>query len=70
MSRTKFLGVRMTNDELAALRMMADERSCSVGAVVRWAVRKSVLADPPSPPMNEGYAVVTEAAGAPFGVQP
>lgn len=35
--------VRFTPTELAALRSMADERSCSVGAVVRWAVRKMVL---------------------------
>ena len=38
--------------------------------LVSEAKRRGLLADPPDPPkMNEGYAVVHEAAGAPFGIQ-
>lgn len=48
-SKSLMHNVRFTPAELAALRNMADERSCSVGAVVRWAVRRAVLADPPGP---------------------
>lgn len=44
-NKTLMRNVRFTPAELAALRSMADERSCSVGAVVRWAVRKAVIAD-------------------------
>ena len=46
-SKTLMHNIRFTPADLAALRSMADERSCSVGAVVRWAVRKAVIADPP-----------------------
>ena len=57
--------VRFTPAELAALRSMADERSCSVGAVVRWAVRKAVMPDPASPRKNNGEsAVLVQSAGA------
>lgn len=68
---TEYVPVKMTPAELAALRGMADERSCSVGAVVRWAVRKAVLADPPDPPRNEskGAPEFATTAGASFGVQ-
>lgn len=63
---TEYVPVKMTPAELAALRSMADERSCSVGAVVRWAVRKAVLADPPGhpPKMNEGSTVFVQSTGA------
>lgn len=67
--KSMYVPVKMTPAELAALRMIATERCCSVASVVRWAVRKSVMADPPSPPKNEGYANVSQAAGAPFGIQ-
>ena len=40
MSKSLMHNVRFTPAELAALRSVADERSCSVGAVVRWAVRQ------------------------------
>ena len=42
-NKTLIHGVRFTPAELAALRSMAEDRSCSVGAVVRWAVRKAVI---------------------------
>ena len=62
--------VRFTPAELAALRSMADERSCSVAACVRWAVRKAVLADPPSL-RNESKEApkIAQTGGASFGVQ-
>lgn len=64
--RTLIHGVRFTPMELAALRSVADERSCSVGAVVRWAVRKAVLADPPDSrkEKNEGKRQVSQDGGA------
>ena len=40
---TEYVPVRMTPAELAMLREVAEDRSCSVGAVVRWAVRKAVI---------------------------
>lgn len=40
MSKSLMHNVRFTPAELAALRSVADERSCSVVAVVRWAVRQ------------------------------
>jgi len=41
-TRTQMFNIRFTPAELAALRSVADERSCSVGAVVRWAVRRTL----------------------------
>lgn len=68
---TEYVPVKMTPAELAALREVADERSCSVGAVVRWAVRKAVLADPPSPRNESKEApMISRTGGASFGVQP
>ena len=73
MNETKTLmhNIRFTPAELAALRSIADERSCSVGAVVRWAVRKAAMADPPSP-KNESKEAPKfhETGGASFGVRP
>lgn len=67
MPRKHFLGVRLTNDELAAVRGLALERSCSAGAVVRWAVRCAVLAETPE---NEAKGAPTfDQTGAPFFVQ-
>ena len=43
MTKSEALRVRMTPAELAMLREVAEDRSCSVGAVVRWAVRKVVI---------------------------
>ena len=43
MTKSEALRFRMTPAELAALRSMAEERSCSVGAVVRWAVREAII---------------------------
>ena len=69
--KTVYVPVLMEAAEHAALRSVADERSCSVGAVVRWAVRKAVLADPPSP-RNESKEApkFAQTGGASFGVQP
>ena len=70
--KTVYVPVLMEPADLAALRSVADERSCSVGAVVRWAVRKAVLADPPDSrkEKNEGSAVRLDNCGAtPLGVQ-
>ena len=39
-NKSKMHNIRFTPAELEALRMVAEERSCGVGAVVRWAVRK------------------------------
>ena len=72
-TRTEFLGLRITPADLAALRSVADERSCSVGAVVRWAVRKAVLADPPDSRQKESKEAPKFAetgGGASFAVQP
>ena len=41
--KTRYVPVMMTPAEYTALRSMADKHSCSVSAVVRWAVRKMVL---------------------------
>lgn len=70
-SKTLMHNIRFSPGELAALRSMADERSCSVGAVVRWAVRKAVIADPPGP-RNESKEApkFAQTGGASFGVQP
>lgn len=40
MTKIEALRVRVTPAEHAALRGVADERSCSVSAVVRWAVHQ------------------------------
>ena len=61
MAKKAYVPVLMEPAELAALRSVADERSCSVGAVVRWAVRKAVI-DPPK--KNEGSAVRLDNRGA------
>ena len=65
MAKKAYVPVLMEPAELAALRSVADERSCSVGAVVRWAVRKAVF-DPPGSvaTKNEGSAVFVQSAGA------
>ena len=49
---SEYVPVKMTPTEVAALRSLADERSCSVAAVVRWAVRKAMI-DPPDTRKNE-----------------
>lgn len=66
MTRTELLGVRMTAAELAALRNVADERCCSVGAVVRWAVKAAVIGNSPGgrQAKNEGSAKVIEPGDA------
>ena len=66
MTKSEALRVRVTPGELTALRSMAEDRSCSVGAVVRWAVRKAVLADPPGgqSQRNGESAVLVQSAGA------
>ena len=46
--KNAYVPVLMTPAELAALRSAASARSCSVGAVVRWAIRQTYI-DPPSP---------------------
>lgn len=67
--RQFYTPVLLGADEHAAVRSIADERSCSIGAVLRWAVRKALLADPPDGVKNEGHAVVLDAAGTPFRIQ-
>jgi hypothetical protein len=68
--KTEFVPVRMTAGEVAALRCIADERSCSVGAVVRWAVRKAAMPDPPSPRNESKEApMIAQTGGASFGIQ-
>lgn len=68
--KTEFVTMRMTPTELAALQAVANERSCSVGAVVRWAVRRSVIDDPPHQKRIGEGAVVTQTGGAaPLGIQ-
>ena len=67
-SKTLMRNVRFAPAELAALQRVADERSCSVGAVVRAAVKAQYI-EPPGAKKNEGYANVSEAAGVPFHVQ-
>jgi hypothetical protein len=47
-SKSQMRSIRFTPAELAALRSVADERSCSVGAVVRWAVKAAVIGDQPN----------------------
>lgn len=39
-NKSEMHNIRFTSTELEALRMVAEERSCGVGAVVRWAVHK------------------------------
>ena len=66
MTRTELLGVRMTAAEAAALRAVANERSCSVGAVMRWAVKTAVIGDSPGGRGERSgeRATVLETAGA------
>jgi hypothetical protein len=71
-SKTEYVPVLMEPAELAALRDVATERSCSVGAVVRWAVRKAVIDEPLGNRQgrNEGSTGVLDGHGAtPLGIQ-
>lgn len=43
---TEFLSVRFSPDERNALQLIADERTCSMGAVLRWAVHVALLGEP------------------------
>jgi hypothetical protein len=43
--RTEATRIRLTPAELADLRSMADERSCSVSAVVRWAIKAALQSE-------------------------
>lgn len=65
-SKTLMRNVRFTPAELAALQAVANERSCSVGAVVRWAVKSAVIGDPPGGRGKRSgeRATVLETAGA------
>lgn len=65
-SKTLMRNVRFTPAELAALQAVANERSCSVGAVVRWAIKSAVIGDPPSGRGKRSgeRAQVCETAGA------
>ena len=42
-NKTEYVTMRMTPAEAEALRAVAKERSCSVGAVVRWSVHVALL---------------------------
>lgn len=69
-NKTEFVPVQMTPAEREALQAVANERSCSVGAVVRWAVRRSVIDDPPHQKRSGEHAVVIETGGAaPLAIQ-
>jgi hypothetical protein len=71
-TKTAYVPVLMEPAELAALRSVADERSCSVGAVVRWAIRRAVIEEPPGSRQtkNEGSTGVFDGHGAsPLGIQ-
>lgn len=67
-NKSQMHNIRFTPAELATLQRIADERSCSVGAAVRAAVKAQYI-EPPGAKKNEGYANVSEAAGVPFHVQ-
>lgn len=43
--RTEFVGVRLTPDEYAKVDALAKERTCSIGAVLRWAVHVAVMGE-------------------------
>ena len=64
--KTELVSMRMTPAELEAVRAVANERSCSVGAVMRWAVKKAVIEDPPSSRMqkNGERASLVQSTGA------
>lgn len=64
--RTEFVPVRMTPAEAAVLRAVANERSCSVGAVLRWSIKAALLGDPPGGRGKRSgeRAVVAETGGA------
>ena len=66
--KTEFVPVRMTPAEAAALRAVANERSCSVGAVMRWAVKTAMLGDPPGrqAAKAKGRARLDQSTGAPL----
>lgn len=69
--KTEFVPCRMTTAELAALKAVANERSCSVGAVMRWAVKTAVIGDSPGGRGKRSgeSAKVYETAGATPHVQ-
>ena len=71
--KTEFVPVRMTPTEVAVLKAVANERSCSVGSVLRWAVKTAVLKDSPDSRRKRSgeRAQVSETAGAtPLVIQP
>lgn len=70
-SKSELFSMRMTPAEAAALRALANERSCSVGAVMRWAVKVAVIGDPPGGRGKRSgeSAKVYETAGATPHVQ-
>ena len=65
-SKTELFSMRMTPAEAAALRALANERSCSVGAVMRWAIKTAVIGDSPGGRGKRSgeRAKVCETAGA------
>ena len=67
-NKSQMHNIRFTPAELATLQRIADERSCSVGAAMRAAV-KAVYIDPPGGRKSEGHANVSQAAGVPLLVQ-
>ncbi len=62
-SKSYVQNVRFSPSELSELRRVAEERCTSVGSVVRWAVKATVLSDPPENELRES-ATVLETDGA------
>ena len=70
--RTEFVACRLTPSELAALRDVADERSCGVGSVLRWAVRTALLEGESGGRQERGgerAEVVQTGGAAPHAIQ-
>jgi len=61
--------VPLSREEFAALSKSAQRELRPIREHARYLLR-GLLTDPPDPPTKiEGYANVSEAAGAPFGVE-
>lgn len=61
--RTRFFGVRCTPEDLQILKGIAEQRQCSIGAVIRSAVIHMVK------DTQEGPGPAATEAGAPVALQ-
>lgn len=62
--------VPLSKSEFVALSKSAQRELRPIRDQARYMLRNALLTDSPDPPTtNEGYANVSEAAGAPFCVQ-